>query len=119
MTKQAVVYRQGDVWLYKITTGEYLNQVSGRGATKADPEKGLILAEGEATGHHHRIPESGRVELHPGREGVRLLDVSKGKPVTLVHEEHETLEIPAGQYEVRIQREYSPTERTRQFNVRD
>jgi hypothetical protein len=123
MTKQAKVYRQGDVWIYEIHMQEYLEGVTRSVSARvvADPEKGMILAEGEATGHHHRIVEATRVALRPSRENglVRFLEVSKGDPVSLVHEEHETISLPPGHYEVRIQREYSPAERSKQTYVRD
>lgn len=123
MTKQAQIYRQGDVWIYAISRAEFTARrnpyMSG---AKADPEKGLILAEGEVTGHHHRIPQAKRVALRPSRDGngiVRLLEVKAGDPVELVHEEHETIALPPGHYEVRIQREYAPSERSKQSYVRD
>jgi len=125
MTKQkkAVVYRQGDVWLYKISSSTP-STLTRRRSGRAQPAtgKGLILAEGEVTGHHHRIPveEVQRTFLYPMADpGVRLLRVSKGKPVSLVHEEHETIKLPPGEYEVRIQREYEPSTLTRQTYVRD
>jgi hypothetical protein len=72
------------------------------------------------TGHHHRI-NSRRVALRPSRTNgqVRLLEVARGAPVALVHEEHETIKLPPGHYEVRIQREYAPTERKREVRVYD
>jgi len=121
MTKQkkAVVYRQGDVWLYKISSSLPTGRVS---VPQPATDKGLILAEGEVTGHHHRIPveDVRRTFLYPTTNpGVRLLRVSKGKPVSLVHEEHETIKLPPGEYEVRIQREYEPSAITSQTYVRD
>jgi len=125
MTKQAKVYRQGDVWIYAITHTEYLRGGRLSSISLSDPKKGLILAEGEVTGHHHRIPAATRVNLRPSRVGdgtVRFLEVNRrggGTPVDLVHEEHETIKLPPGHYEVRIQREYAPAERKQQSYVRD
>jgi hypothetical protein len=126
MTKQAVIYRQGDVWITRITRREFDEQARARfgGLTpelKADSEKGLILAEGEATGHHHRIAEAKRVRLRPSRAKgiVRLLEVKPGEPVELVHEEHSTIPIPPGYYEVRIQREYEPSLASKSRRVYD
>jgi hypothetical protein len=121
MTKRAKVYRQGDVWIYRITRAEYEAQRSVTHVTGSPHPKGVILAEGEVTGHHHRIPEATRVALRPSRNGdgtVRLLEVKSG-PVELVHEEHETITLPPGYYEVRIQREYAPTERKGETRVYD
>lgn len=124
MTKHnaAEVYRQGDVWITRISPMEYRRQMSQTlGPANPDPDKGTILAEGEVTGHHHRI-ESKRVALRPSRNMngiVRLLEVKKGEPVDLVHEEHETIKLSPGYYEVRIQREYAPAERSREQRVYD
>jgi hypothetical protein len=123
------VYRQGDVWIYPISPADYRVHSRTAGATVTpDPEKGLILAEGEVTGHHHRIPVPAptktrarpKVQLRVSRANgeVRILDV-RDKPVDLVHEEHETIKLPPGQYEVRIQREYAPTARSREVRVYD
>jgi hypothetical protein len=117
-TKSAKIYRQGDVWIYAIPSGRV-----GAGIRAAQPptKKGLILAAGEVTGHHHRIPveEMERAFLYAtANPGVRLLQV-RSKPVSLVHEEHETLLLPPGEYEVRIQREYEPKAPRRQTYVRD
>lgn len=117
MTKQARIYRQGDVWIYRISDKPPLRSLK----TQKPTDKGLILAEGEVTGHHHRIPveEIERAILRPtANPGVRLLHV-KDKPVSLVHEEHETIHLPPGTYEVRIQREYAPTERSNEIRVYD
>lgn len=64
----------------------------------------VILAHGEATGHAHRIKhKSARVLEKDGRRYLRL-----PKEAILEHEEHEHLTIPKGEYEIIIQREYSP-----------
>jgi hypothetical protein len=120
MTKRtnAKIYRQGDVWIYAVHSGRI---GPGLRTAQLPTDKGLILAAGEVTGHHHRIPveEIKRAFLYTtANPGVRLLRVT-GKPVSLVHEEHETLQLPPGDYEVRIQREYEPSARTRQSYVRD
>ena len=94
--------RQGDVLLVPIATAP-------QGKIVKPGKRGHVLAEGEATGHAHTIRE---------QEGVKL--ISKGQadelrlwllveaPVELEHQEHATLTIPPGSYEVRRQREYSP-----------
>jgi hypothetical protein len=65
----------------------------------------LILAEGEATGHTHRIAE-GQAELYE-QEGTLYLSVISDSAV-LAHEEHQPIPIPKGNWMVRIQREYQP-----------
>ncbi len=91
-----VQLRQGDV---------FLERVDGL-PEGAKPVKGLVLAEGEATGHAHRVT-GGRARLFDSA-GKRFLRVSG--TATLAHEEHAPLALARGVYEVRRQREYSPSE---------
>jgi hypothetical protein len=65
----------------------------------------LTLAEGEVTGHRHRI-SNGEAELFE-RDGVLYLKVLSPTAI-LTHEEHAAVTIPQGDWEIRIQREYSP-----------
>ena len=60
------------------------------------------LAEGEVTGHAHRISSNTSQLVEVG--GERFLINSEG--VTLVHEEHKPVEIPPGTWKVGIVREY-------------
>jgi hypothetical protein len=85
--------RQGDVIL--IPT----EQTQGKLLTH------LTLAEGEVTGHKHRISE-GQAELYQTNDTLYLKILSK--TATLSHEEHQTIFIPGGNWMVRIQREYEP-----------
>ncbi len=88
--------RQGDVIL--TPTNEILGEKLPH----------VILAEGEVTGHSHRISE-GRAELYE-RDGILYLLVLS-RTATLRHEEHHAVAIPRGKWTVRIQREYSPRKR--------
>jgi hypothetical protein len=65
----------------------------------------LTLAEGEVTGHRHRI-SNGEAELFES-EGVLYLKILSPTAI-LSHEEHAQVTIPQGNWEIRIQREYSP-----------
>ncbi|PZV11177.1 MAG: hypothetical protein DCF22_15035 [Leptolyngbya sp.] len=65
----------------------------------------LTLAEGEVTGHRHRISQ-GEAELYE-REGTLYLKVLSPTAL-LTHEEHHPIAIPQGNWQVRIQREYEP-----------
>lgn len=94
------MYRQGDV-LIKEIAGIPLGDRRKRKA-------GEIL-EGEATGHIHRLAEedlAGAEVLEVG-DGL-FLSVSNEGGVSIVHDEHSTLTIPPGTYEIVRQREYSP-----------
>lgn len=64
-----------------------------------------MLAYGEVTGHAHAIADPA-AELVLTDDDVRFLLAEA--EVALRHEEHSTITIPPGVYEVRGQREYSP-----------
>jgi hypothetical protein len=65
----------------------------------------LVLAEGEVTGHMHRISD-GKAELYE-KDGTLYLRVLSNT-ATLTHEEHKAIQVPQGDWMVRIQREYEP-----------
>lgn len=88
------IVRQGDV----IIKPEKIPMDS----TKTE---GFVLAEGERTGHAHRITR-GQVELYKNiAAGLLWLKVIS-EYACLSHEEHEDIELPMGEYAVMIQREY-------------
>lgn len=100
------MYRQGDVLITKITRADLpdITRVVER-------ENGrLILAHGEATGHAHAVKD-GKAELleRPGdtEEDARYLTVGRGG-ATVVHDEHDTIELPTGTYRIDRQREHVP-----------
>lgn len=92
-------YRQGDVCLVPVTSipknAKPVKRDNGR----------VILAYGEGTGHAHAIVEESAVMLSVA-EGATFVRLAK--KAQLLHEEHATIDLPAGDYEVRRQREYSP-----------
>ena len=97
------MYRQGDILIVPIDAATPL------GAPVQRERGSVVLAHGEATGHRHRIP-SRHACLHE-RSGVpapteRILHARR--LVRLLHEEHDTIEIPAGMYRVIRQVEYTP-----------
>jgi hypothetical protein len=68
----------------------------------------LTLAEGEMTGHSHRIAEGKQATLY-SHENQLYLDVT-GDGATLVHQEHGPIVLPRGTFRAWKQREYSPRE---------
>ena len=91
------MYRQGDVLLVRRTA-------KPRNARPVERDNGrIVLAEGEATGHAHAIwdPEVDLVET----ANARYLYV-EGDTAELVHEEHATITLSTGVYEVIRQREF-------------
>jgi hypothetical protein len=89
------MYRHGDIPLYPI------KKASGE---KLDHSGSFILAEGEATGHHHRISvaDPADMEIRQTAAGYILVLTSEG---TLTHQEHGTLSIAPGIYSVGRERE--------------
>lgn len=72
------------------------------GATRhSRTPRGVVLAEGEATGHAHRILEEA-AELY---EHEGMLYLKNAQPVTVRHEEHAAQVIEPGVWEIgRVQR---------------
>lgn len=98
--KTEEMYRQGDL-LFRV-----VKEIPQGGKKRVS---GHIL-EGEVTGHIHKINEEGVIENHAEvlecGDGLFLAVSESG--VSIVHEDHATLELPAGNYEIVRQREYSP-----------
>jgi hypothetical protein len=93
--------RQGDVLLTLVAEPKKPVRACDQ---SGQPLAGLVV-EGERTGHAHRLPA--RVYDLPG--GRRVLMVER--PTSLTHQEHRHIEVPAGWWEVTVQREYVPAER--------
>jgi hypothetical protein len=104
-------YRQGDVLIERINTIP----------TSAKPQKRarrVILAHGEVTGHHHTLEtrdpadwwkegEISTANTKPSTlAGELFVNLKSGGFVT--HQEHAKIELPAGNYRITRQREYSP-----------
>ena len=87
-------YRQGDVVLR-----------FGKVPVVAKKLSHKVLAEGEMTGHKHQVTE-GDATLYE-HEGTLFLKV-ESDTATLTHEEHGPIVLPQGEFEVTIQREYTP-----------
>jgi hypothetical protein len=100
-------YRQGDILILPVT-GIPDNTVP------VQREQGkAVLAHGEVTGHHHAIADD-TAELVTAEQAAELYLIVHGTdPVSLTHQEHATITIDPGSYQVVRQREYTP-ERIRQ-----
>lgn len=98
------MYRQGDVLILAIVVlPDQLSEIP------RDPVRGVVLAEGEITGHAHRIP-SRAASLYRSESDARFMRVMGPAPVALQHEEHTAVELPPGSYQVVIHHEYQPGE---------
>ena len=103
-------YRQGDVLLRAVSE----NEIQGR---LLPGDGSLILARGEATGHHHAIPAQYAVAMLQSDEGRRFLRVRE--PAEVRHPEHAPIVLPPGGYEVIRQREHLPFMMTNESYVAD
>ena len=102
------MYRQGDVLVVAIAAipqGAKMEQTNGR----------IVLAYGEATGHAHAIVAEQATAFRT-KAPVPVFDAQAERflrvqvTALLKHEEHDTVTLPAGDYAVIQQREYSPEE---------
>ena len=84
------MFQQGDVIIKKAKV-------------KGKKLKHLTLAQGEVTGHHHTITD-GDAELYQNEDGTLFLKVKE--KATLTHQEHKAIEIPEGEYEIGIVKEF-------------
>jgi hypothetical protein len=96
------LYRQGDVLfrrLRRLPTGKRTKRENG------------IIAFGEVTGHSHSLAVEDRDVGEVLEMGARLfvhVRRSDRGGVSVVHDEHAPVTLPAGNFEVIIQREYTP-----------
>ena len=96
-------YRQGDVMIREITS-------IPADAQRLHPQGRIILAAGEATGHHHAIALLNGVQIETyQKDGKTYLHIEGGDAI-LGHEEHGKITLPPGNYESWIQKEYTPEE---------
>ncbi len=94
------MWRHGDVFIEQVRS-------IPPGLT---PTRVPVLAEGELTGHAHRIQEAGAAEFFIGPvDGERFFRI-KTPSATVVHEEHGPITLTKGAYRSWIQREYHPEE---------
>lgn len=94
--------RQGDVFVRRAKAVPVA-------AALMEAEAGrVILAHGEVTGHAHALSAE-RVKMFRDDGLARsFITVQGGAPAPLQHEEHGTVALAAGDYEVIRQVEYSP-----------
>jgi len=90
-------YQQGDVLFIPR------NDIPKDVVVKTDK----IVAEGEATGHMHEVIDDDAT-VFVDKDGSIFLSAPKGASVT--HQEHHQINIPAGEYDIKIVREYDPLE---------
>ena len=90
------MWRQGDLLFIKV------NKIYGK------KQKDKVIALGELTGHSHELTYGDVYQV-----GGKKKYLSLGKDDVVKHQEHNPIELPAGNYEVIRQREYKPVNRKR------
>ena len=93
-----IVLRHGDL-LLKSDEGIVIPK--GSKSLKTD-----VLAEGEATGHTHRLVGQAQILEHEAADGTVEKFVDAKQDSQLVHQEHNTIDIPKGVYRVVQEREF-------------
>jgi hypothetical protein len=93
------IYRQGDVLIEAVA-----KLPANVTRQKADNGR-IILAHGEATGHHHSV-DIDAADWWKTEGGEQFLTVKTQTAVE--HQEHAPIALPPGNYRVRRQREYTP-----------
>jgi len=113
-----MLYAQGDIIIElveaKPKAAAKVGKIDGR-ETGIDPDGSIVLARGEVTGHRHRFTGDSGVTLF--RDDALARDVPSELYIghvkvglagaDLVHEEHDTISLPAGTYCIRRQREWT------------
>ena len=96
-------YRQGDVLLIAVAA------IPARAVPVPRDQGEVVLAYGEVTGHRHAIadPHAELLALPDEEVERRFLRITRDQ-ARLRHEEHDTITLPPGTYQVIGQREYVP-----------
>jgi hypothetical protein len=96
------MFRQGDVLIVPIAK-------LPAGLEPVEREHGrFVLAHGEVTGHAHAIRDKRAALFRDPKLAAIFMHVSGDGPVALDHQEHDTIHIPPGDYQIIRQREYTP-----------
>jgi hypothetical protein len=86
--------QQGDVLLLSVT------KLPAKCKTLNLDARGVVLAEGEHTGHFHGIANEGGLALLEAPDGKRYLNNATDKPVSVTHQEHKPVTIPPGLWQI-------------------
>jgi hypothetical protein len=96
------MYRQGDVLITEVKRVP-------KGLKPVPRENGrIVLAHGEVTGHCHAIDSENALFLGADLEEMEDRFLRVEQECEVVHDEHDTITLPPGDYAIRRQREYAP-----------
>lgn len=98
--KQFKTLQQGDVLMQRVSIPEDAKKLKPK-------DRGWVLAEGEVTGHAHVIDQIDNCEMYES-EGTLYLHVNED--CTVIHEEHNPIDIPSGDYVISQVVEVDPFE---------
>lgn len=108
------VAAQGEITIRRIGDIPMI-RTQRTGCTPLALEAGRFVIGHSETGHHHVLSRKDGAEvmvLDRPPEGMRILYAILENPMSLDHQRdhdtHESIELPAGEYEFRIAREYDP-----------
>lgn len=99
-----MIYRHGDLLIRKVEKSPK--------DLKIKKGKSCIVARGEATGHHHKLKtangEVGLAVIEPmnSDEGITTFIEIYDTPAELEHQEHKTITLDPGTYEVTREQEH-------------
>jgi hypothetical protein len=94
-------YRQGDVLLCAI------DAIPSSAKPVPSEDDRVVVALGELTGHAHAFAAC-NAQMLRDKGSQRYFLVIGEKGARRCHEEHDPILVPAGNYELRRQREYAP-----------
>lgn len=104
-----MLIQQGDVLIQSI------DKIPQNVKNVKRSDRGFVLADGEVTGHAHVIVDDD-IEIMCDEVGIKF--ITNDHPVTVIHEEHGKVEIPAGTWKIDIVQEYDHFEMESR-NVKD
>lgn len=96
------MYRQGDVLIVPVKSIPESVEPIAREAGR------VVLAHGEITGHAHAIKDKRAALFRDPKLAAIFMHISGDEAVALEHDEHETIKLPPGDYQVVRQVEYTP-----------
>lgn len=99
--------RQGDILVERVEGLPH----GAEAPVLRNPHGPIMLAEGEESGHAHRVETEGAASFLPAE--LSAADPTRGwlavaAEAQLVHDEHGALDLPPGTYRVVQQRRYDP-----------
>ena len=108
------LYAQGDILLERVADAKPTNPIN------VDPDGAVVLARGEVTGHRHAFyggatmfRDDALARDIPAQLYLGHIKIADKGGAELRHEEHGTIDISAGTYRVRRQREFDAVQQSR------